>query len=220
MRKEFSIFYKILVILSLSTGVFLNVINTTSVPAILSYYTLQSNIICLVAFLIFAIMEIRQKIYKTDIYYLMKGAIIIAILLTAITYRCALAPIGFEMDSLQKSIANKEFANLLVHTISPILVVMDYFLFDEKGHFKYYYSIIWLVIPLNYIVYVYTYGSHGGKFFSIGGSKKFAYFFLDYEKIGYLGVAKWIIFMTLCILLLSFILISIDRYVRDKLEPK
>ena len=123
------------------------------------------------------------------------------------------------MESLQKSIANKEFANLLVHTISPILVVMDYFLFDKKGHFKYFYSIIWLVIPLNYIVYVYTYGARGGKFFSIGGSKKFAYFFLDYEKIGYSGVAKWIAFMTVCILFLSIVLIFIDRRMRDKFEP-
>lgn len=219
MRRTVSLIYKILAILSLSTGIFLNVINTTSVQTILSYYTLQSNIICLIAFVIFAIMEMRQKYYKTDIYYLIKGAIIIAILITAITYRCALAPVGFEMESLQKSIANKEFANLLVHTISPILVVMDYFLFDKKGHFKYFYSIIWLVIPLNYIVYVYTYGARGGEFFSIGGSKKFAYFFLDYEKIGYSGVAKWIAFMTVCILFLSIVLIFIDRRMRDKFEP-
>lgn len=217
-RRRISLGYKILVILSLLTGILLNVMKTTSVKSILSYYTLQSNIICLVAFICFAFLEIRKKSYKTEGYYLVKGALIIAIFITAFVYRVALAPVGFEMDSLHRSISNKAFANLLVHTVSPILVILDYFLFDEKGNFRCYYPVMWLAIPLNYVFYVYAYGASGGTFFSIGGSKKYAYFFLDYEKIGYSGVAKWLIIMSLFILVISYVLVFIDSKMRSRKE--
>ena len=217
MRRRVSIIYKILVILSLAAGILINVIKTTSVSAILSYYTLQSNVICLVGFVSIVIMELR-KWHKTDVYYLIKGAITVAILITGITYVCALAPMGFEMDFQKDTLANKTVSNLLVHVISPILVTLDYFLFDEKGNFKRYYPLIWLFIPFDYILYVYTYGSSGGTFYNIGGSNKFAYFFLDYEKIGYLGVVKWILMMTTCILFISYLLVWIDKKMRDKKE--
>lgn len=209
-KKRISLCYKILVILSLLIGIIINLKNTSSIISLLSYYTLQSNIICLIAFLCYLVSEIRGKKYKSDIYYLIKGAIVIAIIITALVYRFALAPNGFEMTSLATAIDNKKIANFLVHTLSPILVVLDYFIFDEKGKFKFYYPIIWLVIPLNYILYVYTYSSHGGTFYSIGGSRQFAYFFLDYNAIGYIGVLKWIMLFSIIILIISYVLVFFD----------
>lgn len=85
-RKTINICYKMFTILSLSLGIFLNLRNTTSVKALVSYYTLQSNIICLVAFLIILGLELSKKDYKTDIYYLIKGALIVMIAITAIIY--------------------------------------------------------------------------------------------------------------------------------------
>ena len=210
-RKVINICYKMFTILSLSLGIFLNLRNTTSVKALVSYYTLQSNIICLVAFLIILGLELSKKDYKTDIYYLVKGALIIMIAITAIVYHLALAPVGFEMDALRSNINNKVIANFLVHTLSPILVIFDYILFDEKGHFKIFYPIIWLFEPLNYIIYVYTYSSLGGTFYSIGGSRKFAYFFLDYTKLGYDGVFKWLVFIAIVLLILSELIVLLDK---------
>jgi len=210
-KKKISLCYKALVWVSLLLGIVLNLAHTTSVTALLSYYTLQSNILCLVAFSIFIFMELRKRQYKNNIYYLIKGAIIITISITAIVYRIALAPVGFEMDSLQHAVSNKVFANFLVHTLSPILVIIDYFLFDKKGKFKRYYPLIWIIIPSNYALYVYTYSAHGGEFFNIGGSRHFAYFFLDYTKLGISGVAKWMIVIFLGILAISYVFVCIDR---------
>ena len=208
---NFYISYKMFTLFFLTLGILLNVYKTTSIRAILSYYTLQSNLWCLLAFFAFTFLEFRKKRYKTDIYYMIKGAIIIEILITAVVYRIALAPTGFSMDSLRESIIGNQFANFLVHTFSPLLVTLDYFLFDEKGNFKYFYPFIWLILPLNYIVYVYTYSSMGGKFYSIGGSRHFAYFFLDYEKIGYIGVLKWIIAMAIFILMIGLGFVVLDK---------
>ena len=113
--------------------------------------------------------------------------------------------------SLQNSINNKQLANFLVHTVSPTLVLLDYVLFDEKGHFKLFYPILWLIQPLNYVVYVYTYSNLGGSFYNIGGSRRFAYFFLDYKKLGYLEVLKWLIVIILGILIISELLVVLDK---------
>ena len=138
-KSKSSVCYRILVVLSLLAGILINVIKTKSVSAILSYFTLQSNILCFAFFASIVFMELRKKNYKSDVYYLVKGGITIAILITGLTYLFALSPTGFCMDFQQKTLANKTISNLLVHVVSPILVTLDYFLFDEKGHFKRYY---------------------------------------------------------------------------------
>lgn len=215
-RKIISICYKMFTIFSLIAGIFLNLSNTYSIRALMSYYTLQSNVICLIAFIIVLTLELLDRKYKTDIYYLIKGGLVITIAITAIIYHIALAPGGFQMDALQNSISNKMLANFLVHTVSPLLVLLDYILFDEKGHFKFFYPILWLIQPLNYVVYVYTYSNLGGSFYNIGGSRQFAYFFLDYNELGYMGVLKWLVIIILGILIISEILVILDKFLKDR----
>ncbi len=210
LRRKISLAYKLLVIISLSLGIYLNLINTTSISAMLSYYTMQSNIICLIYFIIFFIKEIQNIKYKTKRYYKIKGGIIICIAITACIYHIALAPGDFKMDSLMIAINNKLIANHLVHTVSPLLVIFDYIIFDKKGNFSWYYPFTWTVFPISYTIYVYSYSYLGGTFYSIGGSRKFAYFFLDYEKIGISAVIKWLIVILLFILGLSYILVAFD----------
>ena len=210
-RKIISICYKMFTIFSLISGIFLNLSNTSSVRALMSYYTLQSNVICLIAFIIILVLELLNKQYQTDVYYLIKGGLVITIAITAIIYHIALAPGGFQMDALQNSINNKQLATFLVHTVSPTLVLLDYIIFDEKGHFKLFYPIFWLIQPLNYVIYVYTYSNLGGSFYNIGGSKQFAYFFLDYNELGYWGVLKWLLVIIIGILLISELLVVLDK---------
>jgi len=211
-KRKISFVYRLLVIVSLSSGIALNLYHTTSVASMLSYYTLQINVMCLIAFIIFEIADIAKRNYrKHELYYAVKGTLIVAVSIMAIVYKIALAPNNFAMDSLQKCIENKQIANFLVHELSPILVMFDYFLFDDKGNFKLYYPIIWLFVPLNYVVYVYSYSAGGGNFYGLGGSREFAYFFLDYKQIGYLGVFKWMSFMTILILVLGCVFVFIDN---------
>ena len=211
-ERKISVIFKLLVISSLLIGILLNLYDATSVVAILSYYTLQSNIICLFVFVTIIIAIFFKKYYRSsEIYYLIKGGIVIAILITAITYQIALAPNGFKMDFSYTLTTNKYLANLFVHFISPILVFMDYILFDVKGNFKWYYPFIWLITPFNYVIYVYTYSSKGGRFYGIGGSREFAYIFLDYNQIGYSGVAKAIMAIIVMILGVSYLIVFLDK---------
>ena len=216
-ERKVSIIFKLLVVISLLAGILLNMVHTTSISAILSYYTLQSNIVCLIMFLGIMIAIMSKNNYRTNsIYYLLKGGTIMAILITGITYQIALAPNNFYMDISYTMRTERYWANLLVHVISPILVLLDYVLFDEKGNFKYYYPIIWLFLPLSYVIYVYSYSARGGSFYGIGGSREFAYIFLDYNKIGYSGVFKSIIIIAILILLVSYLFVFLDRKLKRK----
>ena len=216
-ERKVSIIFKLLVVISLLAGILLNMVHTTSISAILSYYTLQSNIVCLIMFLGIMIAIMSKNNYRTNsIYYLLKGGTIMAILITGITYQIALAPNNFYMDISYTMRTERYWANLLVHVISPILVLLDYVLFDEKGNFKYYYPIIWLFLPLSYVIYVYSYSARGGSFYGIGGSREFAYIFLDYNQIGYSGVFKSIIIIAILILLVSYFFVFLDRKLKRK----
>ena len=74
-ERKVSIIFKLLVVMSLLTGILLNVIHTTSLSAILSYYTLQSNIICLAMFVLIMIAIVLKKDYRSNNkYYILKVA--------------------------------------------------------------------------------------------------------------------------------------------------
>lgn len=214
-RRNFSIVCKFLIILSIILGVGINLLKTTSIVSMISYYTIQSNIICLISYIYFVYIEIRKKT-KGDRYYIIKGAITIAILITGIIYRFALIPNNFQMD-VSNTISSKDISNIIVHTISPVMVLLDYILFDEKGHLKLYYSLCWLFIPIGYGIYVYIYGGLGGKFYSIGGSERFAYFFLDYTQIGIKKVIAFDFGIIGFVLLISVLLVCLDK-VMDKIK--
>lgn len=212
-KRKVSFIYRLLVIVSLLSGVMLNLVNTTSIQLLLSYYTMHSNLFCLVAFILFQIGDLGKYNYReNDLYYAGKGIVTIAILVTAIIYLIALVPNDLPMYTVSANrITSKWIGNLLVHVISPILVVGDYFLLDEKGKFKLYYPILWLFFPLQYVGFVYLYRAGGGHFYSIGGSRDFGYFFLDYRQIGAKGVIIWITTIAIGILMLGYILIGIDK---------
>ena len=209
-RRSISFAYKLFVFSSLFIGISLNLLKVRYVIRIVSYYTLISNILCLLLFTVLIIAEILQVDYqKLKGYSLVKGCITIAITVTAIVYYLSLAPQHFQV--------NTELSNILVHCISPVLVILDYFIFDTKGSFKRWYPFIWLSIPFFYVIYVYVYHAKGGRFYTIGGSVEFAYLFLDYKQIGYHGVIISLVLLAMGILSISYLLLMVDKQLGKKI---
>ncbi len=211
-RRRVSFVYRLGTIISLFLGIVLSFATTTNARYLLSYYTTQSNLLCLLVFVFLFIGDLIGYDYqKRKVYYFLKGTITIAILVTAIVYVVALLPNDLPMYTVSSREAErwgKIMGNLLVHVISPLLVTVDYYLLDEKGNFKFFYPTTWLFFPVLYVCFVY---SGKGKFYRIGGSKKFGYFFLDYEKIGIEGVIIWLTMIAIGIMVLGYTLLFIDR---------
>ena len=129
MKKEkLSFVYRLVIILSLTVGLILNFANTTSIQLLISYYTMQSNMICLFGFIAFQIAEIKKSNYKkSDLYYALKGIVTIAIMVTFIVYICALLPNNMQMYTITTVGKNsKRIGNLLVHIISPLFSYLLY----------------------------------------------------------------------------------------------
>lgn len=212
-KRRLSFVFEIATIVCCLIGILSNILNTSSVTSILSFYTLQSNLFVLTFYLLsLIIVQFKSDWKNSDVYYFLKGATIMIILLTFCVYIISLNPIGFVMDANVNTSSNIfNISNIFVHFVTPIMVVLDYLLFDEKGHFKLKYPLLWYIFPSLYLIYVYTYSSHGGEFFSAGGSRKYAYFFLDIDKIGVGGVLRYLLLISLLFIAACYILILIDK---------
>ena len=138
-RRRVSFVYRLGTITSLFLGIVLSFATTTNARYLLSYYTTQSNLLCLVVFVFLFIGDLIGYDYqKRKVYYFLKGTITIAILVTAIVYVVALLPNDLPMYTVSSREAErwgKIMGNLLVHVISPLLVTVDYYFLDEKGNF-------------------------------------------------------------------------------------
>lgn len=206
--ERISFLYRKLVIASLLIGILLNLKNTMFIEFLLSYYTMWSNLLCLVFFLFLEIKKHNDQ--EKNWYYILKGEITMAILLTFVIYLVGLLPKNLPMyhvSPFDRGITSKQVANILVHIVSPLLVVGDYY-FDKKGNLKYYYPVIWLIFPSLYVSFVY---SGKGKFYGIGGSRKYAYYFLDYEKLGIHKVMLYIAGIAIAIIVVGIILVFLDK---------
>lgn len=218
-KREISFVYRLFLMASLLGGIILNLRNTAFVKYLLSYYTMQSNIVCFIIFFLFLIGDITKYNYRNKKWYsLLKGAITIAILLTFVIYVSTLLPNKFPMYqvSTYSNNTSKRIGNWLVHGISPILVLGDYF-FDEKGKCKNYYPICWLFFPILYVGFVY---SKKGHFYGIGGSRTYGYFFLDPEKVGKIGVILWITGIIIGILVVGYLLVFLDQKLAKRKRKK
>lgn len=218
-KRKISFFYRLFLIASLLGGIVLSLKNTAFVKYLLSYYTIQSNIVCLITFFLFLIGDIIKYDYRNKKWYpILKGAITMAILVTFIIYISTLLPNKFLMYqvSINSKMIGKKIGNCLVHGISPILVIGDYF-FDEKGKCKNYYPICWLFFPTLYVYFIYSKKRH---FYGIGGSRKYGYFFLDPEKVGTMGVILWITGIIIGILVIGYVFVFFDQKLANRKKKK
>lgn len=212
MKKMLSFLYRLLVIVSLVNGITLNLLRVNSITKIMAYFTLQINVISLAVYLVFEILDVFKVNYqKYNFYYLIKGELIVSVILMMLVYLFALAPNHFRMTYTENIIAD-----MFVHIISPALIIIDYILFENKGNFKKAYPITWTFLPTAYGVFVYLFSFFGGKFYSIGGSRKYGYSFLDIEKNGILRVVLNVLSIIAIVILLGILLVYVDKKLSKK----
>ena len=210
-KRSRTLLIRLLFCATIGTGIIMNIFQVYNIFMILAYYTLQTNILCLSALLSFIINDLIKVEYKNSIYYVIKGEMIISSLIMMIVYEVALVPRHFQMYRTSNKVAD-----FLVHILTPIIIIMDYLIFDIKGNFKAYYPILWMIFPLIYVGFVYIYSACGGKFYSIGGSRKYGYSFLDIERYGHINVLRWIVLIAIIVIFLGYIIVFIDNRIAQK----
>ncbi len=207
MKRKLSIILKSLIVLGSIAGVFLIFYLSNFLTDLFAFYTIQSNLIVIGAFIYYLYNEIKHK-EKGPKYYKHKGCITICILITGLIYNFILAPKYFNMIDGGGSLYS--FTNFLLHTYTPFLVLFDYLFFEEKGHLKINYFFSWLIIPLIYTVFAYIRAFIGNPLNVGYGVSKYPYFFFDYELNGYGKTLIYICVLILFVIVISLLFILID----------
>ena len=128
------------------------------------------------------------------------------LLVCIITYLVLRPSIG----EVERTITS-ELSGHLLHLVVPLLMFIDFILFEEKGKIKPWYPLVWPVYPIYYVAYVALYRAFGGMFNMGQGAIRFPYFFLDYETYGLGSVGLWILIITIVFIIFSYLLFGLDR---------
>src|SRR5690606_12109275 len=204
-----NIIIKVSVILSAIIGVVLQMDTTSggfmSGRSLIMYFTIQSNLwMAMIAF-VGIFVPIFSKNAKG--FYLFKYILTTGILLTYVVFSILLSP-SMPLSYLVSP------SNLLVHTLTPVLAMVDYLMNDNKITVRNQ-ALYGLITPAYYLVFSFTMYFAGIRF---SDGAKFPYFFLDFETNGWftldggkLGVVFWYIIVMAIMYVTSLIAVNIKR---------
>ncbi len=200
--------YRLLFLFLCEAGILLQyaAVSQSGNAAMLScYYTVLSNILC---FVYFAVLVVAQRKKENP---LVKGSVTMCIAVTGIVYH-------FLLDGMMEANAASvspvlDAGNFLVHTVVPVMVVLDYFLFFPKGQYKSLHPIAWLVLPYLYFGFIWLRAEISDSLFSgFGGAKsRYPYPFLDVDLYGWDKVLLIVLGITVAFLALGYIAYVLDR---------
>ncbi|MBR3132650.1 MAG: Pr6Pr family membrane protein [Clostridia bacterium] len=178
----------------------------------LFYFTIISNIFCFGLFAVLiakTIMDIRNKgIYgSSSISPHIKGEITISIILTMSVYHFILIPYALKQNPYQ----TLELKDIIFHYIIPVFTVFDWILFDEKKRFKWYDPLAWVIGPTIYILFVYTQAIFGVLVKLNSHMNRYVYIFLDIGKLGTFQVIQNVLLLSICFVIVGYMLYGIDR---------
>ena len=168
--------------------------------AALQYFTLMSNILCAAYFAGAAVRTLRRGDTWLPV---CKGALVMAMAITGITFHLFLAAGDFNMGPTQL------ITNHLLHTAAPLLTVLDWLLFDEKGHYRRFEPFLWGIFPAAYFVYTMI-RARVSSFRFYNGSP-YPYPFMDVDALGWGKVLLIFLAMAAAFLALGYVLVWIDH---------
>lgn len=182
---------------------------------VLIYYTIQSNILCLVVIsmvIVDTIIKIKREGIKGEniSFPKLKGATTMAITVTFLVFHVILKPTLFDMGMGEYA---SSFGNISVHYVTPLMFILDWVLFDKKFVYKKTDPIIWTMIPLAYFVFAIIRAQIGGII--AGTDSRYPYFFIDIDQYGWM-VALFVLGLLIFFIALGYIILLIDRIYYDK----
>ena len=179
----------------------------------LSYFTIQSNIVCFFVMLCsiyHSLVSIRNKRYHdyARIHLFLKGLALLMITITFLTYNLVLTGTGFSMTkgfSPALSLNDR-----IVHFVVPALTWVEFLFFQPKGSFKKYDPLKWLLAPVIYFVFIMIKARYVSPATYGIGIKRYPYFFMDVEKYGVMYVIKYVVLFVIATLIIGYAIRTID----------
>lgn len=178
MKETIKLIYRFLIVIVSAIALYLN-FELLGFKEGIIYFTNLSNLLCFIYFTILIIMTLLKKVKRNDAYYIIKGMVTMAITITMFIYNILLTSNGMSVFKGHELECN------LVHLVVPLMVILDYIIFGEKGNLKKEYPIIWSLVLISYQFFILIYALLGGTFMD---GMSYPYFFMDINKFGTIGV--------------------------------
>lgn len=205
-NRLFSLLYKVVILaacgigLLLSSGLLAGGLNAS----IFSYYNVLCATLCFVFYLFAAIWSAADLVKRgpagdTLFANHIKGGIVIGMLSSMLVYQF------LSVETLAQ--APSVLGALLINYIVPILVLLDWALFDRKGRFRGSDPIVWLVVPYLYYTYVLVRAFFGVVY--LDGSK-YPYFFINADRLSWTQVLINVLILSCVYLLMGYVLYIAD----------
>ena len=173
----------------------------------LNYYTLMTNVLCAVYFFAAMIYESNKG---STLLPTLKGAVVLGITITGLVYHFMLSG-SFQMQG------TISLSNLLLHYIVPLMSVLDWLLFSDKGHYSWKSPFVWLLLPDGYFVYAFIRVTLGANLGYDGN--RYPYPFLNVDALGWGKVLVTGLVLNLLFIFLGFLFVMIDRFMARKAMP-
>lgn len=176
-------------------------------PSVFLYFTIQSNVFCLVCFVLDAVRIAKQRpqtapdacAARSSFW---KGAAVMAITTTLLVYWLLLAK-GHIAGENKPDPA----ANLMVHLVVPLLMIADWALLEPKGRFMATYPLKWAVVPLGYYGFTLIASALGARYTD---GALYPYFFMDADILGW-GQAL----LNIALVAVAFVALGYCLYLAD-----
>ena len=170
----------------------------------LLYYTILSNIIIFIFYTVLLIADFVKNV-KGEIYYNVRGALTLMIIITGLIYHILLAP---QLTGINVY-ANDFVADFLVHTYTPLAVFIDWIFFTKIPFPRKLKPFYWLSIPFAYWILAIVYASLKIPFKLTGNY--YAYYFIDMNHLGFWQVLLNVAACSVVFLMIGILLKTIKQ---------
>lgn len=178
----------------------------------LSYFTIQSNILCFLVILCSAIHTLINiitddvKEYSRALKFF-RGMSFLVITITFLTYSVVLTRVGFSMEAGARKLTIND---VFVHYMIPVMTWIDFMFFQPKPSFEWKDPLKWIVAPLIYFVAILIKGKYMYESQTLVGIKRYPYYFLDAETYGYPFVFKYAMIFLVASVALGYLICFVD----------
>jgi hypothetical protein len=201
--------FRALVCAAALTGVVIECVQG-SVPVVLSFFTIWTNILVAV---VFALSAARTWTRRPPLPALWTGGVLLFILITGLVYHLVLANPSSPFNAAE-DIAGltgaRAVANQLLHTVTPLATLADFILLTAPRALVPRHALLWLAYPLAYVAFALT----RGALLSPGAPARYTYPFIDAAELGYARVA-----LNSAVLGLAFYALGRTLVLTDRLRP-
>jgi len=188
---------RLLAVGAVLAGVVLTAAGPATVTGLLPFFTIQSN----VAYGIFAAWAAFRGRGTQPV---LKGAVTLYVAITGLVYHLVLnnPASGFAAGPVERTLPDA-IGNQFLHTVVPLLAVLDWLVFDERGRFRWRYALYWLAFPLGYLAFALVRGLVVDRY---------PYPFIDVNELGYDGVSISSVGFAVAFWILGLLFVAIDRW--------